>query len=66
MLLFLVSYPSLTTTLRFPHSSSMNISLGKSIKFPIPSISIPSSSSSTVTTLFEGFLLQRKRDFLRE
>ena len=32
----------------------MNISLGKSIKFPVLSISVPSSSSSTVTTLFEG------------
>ena len=38
LLLFLVSYPSSTTTLRLPHFSSMNISLGKSIKFPIPSI----------------------------
>ena len=58
LLLFLVSYPPSTTTLKFPHSSSINIRLSKSIKFPIPSISIPSSSSSTVTTLFEGFLLQ--------
>ena len=58
LLLFLVNYPPSTTTLRFPHSSSMNISLGKSIKFPIPSISIPSCSSSTVLTLFEGFPLQ--------
>ena len=33
LLLFLVSYLPSTTTLRFPHSSSMNISLGKSIKF---------------------------------
>ena len=56
LLLFLVSNPPLTTTLRFPHSSSLNISLGNSIKFPVPSILIPSSSSSTVTTLFEGIL----------
>ena len=55
-----------TITLRFPHSSSMNISLGKYVKFPIPSISIPSISSSTVTNLFEVFLLQWKRDFLRK
>ena len=58
LLLFLVNYPPSMTTLRFPHSSSMNISLGKSIKFPIPSISIPSCSSSTALTLFEGFPLQ--------
>ena len=29
LLLFLISYPPLTTTLRFPHSSSLNISLGQ-------------------------------------
>ena len=51
--LFLVSSPPLTTTLKFPHSSLMNISPGKSNNFSIPSISIPSSSSSTVTTLFD-------------
>ena len=48
LLLFLVNYPPSKTTLRFPHSSSMNINLGKSIQFPIPSISIPSCSPSTV------------------
>ena len=47
LLLFLVNYPPSTTTLRFPHSSSINISLDKSVKFPVPSISIPFSSSST-------------------
>ena len=62
LLLFLVSNPPLTTTLRFPHSSSLNISLGNSIKFPAPSILIPSSSSSTVTTLFEGIHLQWKHE----
>ena len=41
----------------------MNISLGKSIKFPIPSISVPSSSSSN---LFEGFIFQWKHDFFRK
>ena len=66
LLLFLVNYPPSTTTLRFPHSSSMNISLGKSIKFPIPSISIPSCSCSTASNLFEGFPLQQKRDFLQK
>ena len=45
----LVSSPPSTTTLRFIDSSSMDISLGKSTKFPIPS-----SSSSTVKTLSEG------------
>ena len=49
--LFLANYPPSSTTLRFPHSSSMNISLGKSIKFPIPSVSSPSCSSSTALTL---------------
>ena len=58
LLLFLINYPPSKTTLRFPHSSPMNISLGKSVKFPIPSISIPSCCSSTVLTLFEGFPLQ--------
>ena len=58
LLLFLVRYPPSTTTLRFPHSSSMYFRLGKSTTFPVPSISSPSSSSSTVTSLFEGFLLQ--------
>ena len=58
LLLFLVSYPPLTTTLRFPHSSPMNISPGEPIKFLIPFIPIPSSSSSTVTSLFELFPLQ--------
>ena len=29
LLLFLVNYPTSKTTLRFPHSSSMNIGLGK-------------------------------------
>ena len=51
--LFLVSSPPSTTTLRFPHSPLMNISPGKSNKLPIPFISIPCSSSSTVTTLFD-------------
>ena len=42
LLLFLVNYPPSVTTLRFPHSLSMNISLGKTIKFRIPVILIPS------------------------
>ena len=36
--LFPVSSPPSTTTWRLPHSSSMNSSLGKSTRFPIPSI----------------------------
>ena len=66
LLLSLVNYPPSTTTLRFPYSSSMNICLGKSIKFPIQSISIPSCSSWTVLTLFEDFPLHWKRDFLQK
>ena len=58
LLLFLINYLPSKATLRLPHSSSMNISLGKSIEFPIPSISIPSCSSSSVLTLFEGFPFQ--------
>ena len=58
LLLFLVNYPPSMTTLRFQHSSSMNISLGKSMKFPVPVILILSCSSSNVLTLFEGFSLQ--------
>ena len=67
LLLFLVTYPPSATTLRFPHSSSTNISLGKSIKFPIPSISIPSSSSPTWKNFVWGvfYLLKWRRDFLR-
>ena len=53
-----VSYLPLTTILRFPNSESMNISQGKSTKFPIPSTSTTSSSSSVVTTLPKGYLLQ--------
>ena len=51
--LFLVNSPPSTTTLRFSYSSLMNISPGKYNKFPISSIWIPSSSSSTVATLFD-------------
>ena len=52
LLLFLVSYPPSTTALRFPQSSLMNIRLGNSTKFPIPSVSLPPSSFSTVRTLY--------------
>ena len=53
-LIFLViSSPSLTI-MSFPHSSSMNTSLGAFSKFPMTSISIPSSSSSAITASSEG------------
>ena len=42
------SSPSLTT-MRFPHSSSMNKSLGESSKFPMSSLSMQSSSFSNIT-----------------
>ena len=35
LLLFLISYPPLTTTFRFPHSSSLNISLGQHSRYHI-------------------------------
>ena len=38
--------------MRFPHSSSINTSLGEFSKFPISSISVPSSSCSARTTFF--------------
>ena len=53
-MLFLVNSPPSTTTLRFPHSSSINISLGKSTKFLRPYMTVPFSSSSTITILSEG------------
>ena len=54
-LIFLVSFPPSRTTMRFPHSSSMNTSPGESSTFPISSISIQSSSSSTMTLFSEEF-----------
>ena len=45
-LIFLVSSPIPLTAIRFPRSSSMSTSLGKSYKFLMSSISIQSSSSS--------------------
>ena len=52
-LIFLVSSPSSLTTMRFPHSSSINTSLVQSSKFPMSSILIQSSSSSTMTFFSE-------------
>ena len=46
LLIFLGSSPPSTTTLKSPHSLLMNTSQGKFSKFPMPSISIPSSFSS--------------------
>ena len=48
LILLVRSLPS-TNTLRFPHFLLMKTSLGKFFKF-----SIPSSSSSTITTFSEG------------
>ena len=48
-LLFSAGSPPSLTTMRFPHSSLMNTSLGESSKFPMSSISMQSSSSSTIT-----------------
>ena len=53
------SLPSLTS-MRFPHSSSMSTSLGESSKFPMSSISMQSSSSSTVTFFSEELVFLTK------
>ena len=59
-LIFSVSSPSSLTTMRFPHSSFMNTSLGQSSKFPMSSISKQSSSSSTTTFFSEELLFLMK------
>ena len=51
--MFLISSPPSTTALRFPHFLWMNTSLGKSSKFPISYLSMPSSLSSTIITFSE-------------
>ena len=53
------SLPSLTTV-RFPHSSLMNASLGESSKFPMSSISVQSSSSPTITFFSKELLFVNK------
>ena len=55
LLIFSVSSPPSLTTMRFPHSSLMNASLGES-KFPMSSISMQSSSSPTITICSEELL----------
>ena len=68
LIFFVSSPPSLTTTMRFPHSSSINSSLDGFSKFTMSSISAPSTSSSTITTFSEAmpswmkpwFFLKRK------
>ena len=54
------------TTLRFSHALPMKASLGKASKFPLPSILMPSSSSSTIKLFPKGFclLFNSKCDFL--
>ena len=64
LLIFPVSSPPSTNTLRFPHSSWMNTILSKSSKFPVSSISIPSSSSLTIIFFLKGCAIQLKRDCL--
>ena len=63
-LVFLLSSPPSLTSMRFSHSSSMNKSLCESSKFPMSSISIPSSPSSTITIFSDGLSSSMKtRDF---
>ena len=63
-LIFLVSSPSSTNTLRFPNSWWRNTILSKSSRFPMSSISMQSSSSLTIKNFLRGCYLQLKRDFL--
>ena len=53
LILVVISPPSLTT-MRFSHNLLMNTSLGESSKFPMTSLSMSSTSSSTITTFSEG------------
>ena len=55
-LIFQVRSPPSLTTMRFPHSSSMNKSLGESSKFPMSSLSMQSSSYPTITFFSEELL----------
>ena len=64
LLMFPVSCPPSTNTLRFPRSSWMNTILSKSSKFPMLSTSIPSSFSLTITFFSEGLCYSTKRDCL--
>ena len=59
-LIFLVSSPPSLIATRFPHSSSINTSLAESFKFPMSSILIQSSSSSTILFCSEGLLFTMK------
>ena len=53
-LIFLVNSSSSLTTLRFPHSLSIDRNLGEFSKFSMPSISTRFSSSTAITTFSEG------------
>ena len=55
-LIFLVSFPPSLSTMRLPHFSSLNTSLGEFSKFPISPLSMQSSSSSTITFFSEKLL----------
>ena len=59
-LIFLVSSPPSLINMRFSHSSSMITSLGESFKFPMSSLSMPSSPSSTIRYFSEGFVFFNK------
>ena len=61
-LIFLVNSLSSLTTLRFPHSSSMNTNQDKSSRFQMSSISVSFSSSSAIKVFLKG-CLQWNHDF---
>ena len=60
VLIFLVSSPPSTNTLRFPLSSWMKTILSKFSKFLMSSTSIPSSSSLTITIFSKGLCYSTK------
>ena len=51
-LIFSVSSPPSLITMRFPHSSLINTSLGESSKFTMSSISMQSGSFTTIRVVF--------------
>ena len=62
-LIFPVHFPPSLITIRFPLSSLMNTSLGESLKFPMSSISIPSSFFSNIAFFSKGLPFQWNPDF---
>ena len=64
LLILLLSSPPSLTNLRFPHSTSMNTSLSKSSKFPLPSLSIPEKlipPNSSSQRFLKGCLLDNQK-----